>query len=114
MAYLIEHGATTHRVEVHPAGESSYMVEIDGVARTVDSRRVGDTSYSLLIDGASVVAEVTARADAVDVSIDGKVFHFKLADERRRPIALGEPEEEHGRHEIRSLLPGKVVNILVK
>ena len=113
MAYLIDLGQKTHRVDVHPAAESSYTVEIDGVARTVDSRRVGDTTYSLLIDGASVVAEVSAEGDNVSVSIDGEIFRLRLVDERRRPIALGEPEEEQGRHEIRSLMPGKVVDVLV-
>lgn len=114
MAYLIELGERTHRVDVHPGAESRYTVEIDGVARTVDSRRVSDTTYSLLIDGASLVAEVSADGDNFSVSIDGEIFRFRLVDERRRQIVLGEPEEEQGRHEIRSLMPGKVVDVLVK
>jgi biotin carboxyl carrier protein len=113
MGYLVELGQTTHRVDVRPAGESQFTVEIDGTARTVDSRRVGQTTYSLLIDGASVVAEVSCDGDQFSVSVDGEIFRFRLVDERRRQIALGEPEEEKGRHEIRSLMPGKVVDVLV-
>jgi len=114
MAYLVELGEHTYRVDVRPAGESSHTVEIDGVPRTVDSRRVGETGYSLLLDGRSVVAEVSAEGDNFTVSVDGEIFRIRLVDERRRQITLGEPEEEHGRHEIRSLMPGKVVDVLVK
>jgi acetyl/propionyl-CoA carboxylase alpha subunit len=113
MAYLVELGQHTYRVEVHPVGESTVTVDIDGVSRLVDSRRVGSTTYSLLIDGASVVAEVSADGDEFMVSVDGEIFRFRLMDERRRQITLGEPEEEKGRHEIRSLMPGKIVDILV-
>jgi biotin carboxyl carrier protein len=114
MAYLVELAEQTHRVDVRPAGESTFTVEIDGVVRTVDSRRVGQTTYSLLIDGGSVVAEVSAEGDDFTVSVDGEIFRIRLVDERRRQIALGEPEEEKGRHEIRSMMPGKVVDVLVQ
>jgi biotin carboxyl carrier protein len=114
MAYLVELGQQTHRVDVRPSGESTFTVEIDGVARTVDSRRVSQTTYSLLVDGASLVAEVSAEGDEFTVSVDGEIFRFQLVDERRRQITLGEPEEEKGRHEIRSLMPGKVVDVLVQ
>jgi acetyl/propionyl-CoA carboxylase alpha subunit len=114
MAYLAELGQQTHRIEVHPAGESAFTIEIDGVARTVDSRRIGQTTYSLLIEGRSVVAEVSAEGDQFMVSIGGEIFRMQLADERRRQVTLGRPEEEKGRREIRALMPGKVVEVLVQ
>jgi biotin carboxyl carrier protein len=114
MAYLIELDERSHRIEVHPAGDSTFTVEIDGTARTVDSRRIGQTTYSLLIDGHSVVAEVSANEDQFTVTIGGEVFHLHLVDERRRRVTLGEPEEEKGRREVRALMPGKVVDILVR
>jgi biotin carboxyl carrier protein len=114
MAYLAELHHESHRVEVHAAGESTFTVEIDGVARTVDSRRIGATTYSLLINGRSIVAEVSADGDQFTVSIGGEVFHVRLVDERRRQVTLGQPEEEKGRREVRSLMPGKVVEVLVQ
>jgi len=114
MTYLAELGQQTHRIDFHVAGESVYTVEIDGVPRTVDSRRLGETTYSLLIDGRSVVAEVSNNGDQYTVSIAGEIFRFTLLDERRRQIRLGTPEEEKGRHEIRALMPGKVVELLVQ
>ena len=114
MAYLAELDQQTHRIEVHPAGESLFTVEIDGIPRIVDSRRIGQTTYSLLIEGRSVVAEVSADGDQFMVSIGGEVFRVRLADERRRQVMLGQPEEEKGRREIRALMPGKVVEVLVE
>lgn len=114
MAYSAELHQQTHRIEVHPAGDSTFTIEIDGIARTVDSRRIGATTYSLLIDGRSIVAEVSVDGDQFIVSIGGEVFRLRLVDERRRQVTLGEPQEEKGRREVRSVMPGKVVDILVQ
>jgi len=115
MGYFAELHQHTHRIELHAAGDSAFTAEIDGVARTVDSRRIGPTTYSLLIDGRSVVADVTTDGDAFTVSIAGEVFRMRVVDDRRRQVvSLGEPEEERGRHEIRALMPGKIVDILVQ
>ncbi|MFN8624824.1 MAG: biotin/lipoyl-containing protein [Candidatus Binatia bacterium] len=115
MAYVVELHQHTHRIELHPVGDSTFSVEIDGVAQTVDSRRIGQTIYSLLIDGRSVVADVHADGDAYTVAIAGEVFRMRVVDDRRRQVvSLGEPEEERGRHEIRALMPGKIVDILVQ
>jgi biotin carboxyl carrier protein len=114
MAYLAELDQQSHRIDVHAAGDSTFTIEIDGVARTVDSRRIGPTTYSLLIDGRSVVAEVSAEGEQFTVTISGELFRLHLVDERRRRVTLGEPEEEKGRRDIRSLMPGKVVDVLVQ
>lgn len=114
MAYLAELDEQTHRIEVHAAGDTTFTVEIDGVPRVVDSRRIGQTTYSLLIDGRSVVAEVSADGDQFVVSIGGEIFNLRVTDERRRQVTLGAPEEEKGRREIRALMPGKVVEVLVE
>jgi biotin carboxyl carrier protein len=115
MAYVAELRQQTHRIDLHAVGDSTFTAEIDGVARTVDSRRIGPTTYSLLIDGRSVVADVSADGDAYTVSIAGEVFRMRVVDDRRhQEVYLGEPEEEHGRHEIRALMPGKIVDVLVQ
>jgi biotin carboxyl carrier protein len=114
MAYVVELGQHAHRIEVHPTGDSLFTIDIDGAPRTVDSRRIGQTTYSLLIDGRSVVAEVSADGDQFTVTIAGEVFRMRLVDERKRKITLGQPEEEHGRREIRASMPGKVVEVLVQ
>jgi len=114
MAYVVELAQQTHRIDVHAAGDSLFTIDIDGVARTVDSRRIGQTTYSLLMDGRSVVAEVSIEGDQFTVTIAGEVFRMRLVDERKRQVTLGQPEEEHGRREIRASMPGKVVEVLVR
>ena len=114
MAYVADLLGQTHRIELHVAGDSNFTVDIDGVPRTVDTRRLGPNTYSLLIDGHSVVADVSPNGDDYTICIAGEIFRIRLTDERRRQVALGEPEEERGRHEIRALMPGKIVDILVQ
>jgi len=114
MAYVADLQGQTHRIELHVAGDSNFTVDIDGMPRTVDTRRLGPNTYSLLIDGHSVVADVSPNGDDYTVCIAGEIFRIRLTDERRRQVALGEPEEERGRHEIRALMPGKIVDILVQ
>jgi pyruvate carboxylase len=114
MAYQAELDDQTYRIEVHEAGKHS-TVEIDGQPRVVDSRRIGSRTYSLLIDGRSFVADVASDGENYTVSIGGQVYRFRLADERRyRAVALGEPEEEGGRREVRAQIPGKIVEIFVQ
>ncbi len=114
MAYLADLGQRVARIDVHDTGEATYRVDIDGTSHEVDCRQIDSSSYSVLIAHRSYVAEVVAEGDEYEVTIDGDVYRFRLADERRhKPIVLGAPEEEHGRREIRAQMPGKVVDVFV-
>jgi len=114
MAYLAEIDDRTHRLEVHDTGDSTFRVVIDEASHTVDGRHIGPKTYSILIDGRSYVADVTVNGEQCAVTINGDVFRFRLVDEHRHTaVALGSPEEERGRREIRAQMPGKVVDVLV-
>jgi biotin carboxyl carrier protein len=105
-------GADTRRVVVVPLGEGRYEVTLDDQAPfVVDGQRTGTASYSLLMDGRATEVHVLARGDDYTVTSGGRVQRLKLLDERSLRARKGGAGE--GDREIRAVMPGKVVAVLV-
>lgn len=122
MAYIVTLGEQTHHIEVQELEEDHlFRIKIsdkDGTKeRTkeliVDGRKLTAHMYSLLVDQQSFTVDVTAKDDNYTVASAGRSFQLKVLDERRasRPGAGGAGRE--GGKEIRSFMPGKVVDVLV-
>ena len=105
-------GDTTHAVEVVPLDDGRYEVSIDGRSRVVDSRQTGAATFSLLIEHASAEVSVLARGDSYAVEVGGRTHRIRLLNERAlraRGRAVGA-----GDREVRAIMPGKVVAVLVE
>jgi biotin carboxyl carrier protein len=106
-------GAATRRILVVPLGDDCYQVTLDDQAPLlVDGRRTGPLAYSLLIDGRAAEVHVLARGDDYTVASGGRVHCLKLLDERAlrtRKRGAGD-----GDRELRAVMPGKVVAVLVE
>jgi biotin carboxyl carrier protein len=115
MAYIATLGEKTHRIEVQELEEDHlYRVIIDGKEITVDGRKLTAHMYSLLVGNRSFTVDVTTKDDNYTVASAGKSFQLRVLDERRaaRPgEGIGAGRE--GGKEIRSFMPGKVVEVLV-
>ena len=114
MAYIATLGEQTHKIEVQELEEDHlYRIVIDDNERTVDGRQLSAHMYSLLVDDQSFTIDVTSKEDDYTVSCEGKTFQVKLLDERR----AARPGESRGSgvgdKEVRSFMPGKVVEVLV-
>jgi biotin carboxyl carrier protein len=105
-------GNTTRTVVVVPRDGGLYEVTIDGVARVVDARATGAHTLSLLLDGMHREVHLTARAETWTVFSDGHTHRVQLFDERAR--RAGRSAEGPGDKEIRAIMPGKVVAVLVQ
>jgi len=115
MAYIATLGDKTHRLEVQELEEDHlYRVFIDGKEIIVDGRKLTAHMYSLLVGNQSFTVDVTTKDDAYTVASEGKSFHLRVLDERRatRP-GEGSVAGRDGGKEIRSFMPGKVVEVLV-
>jgi biotin carboxyl carrier protein len=115
MAYIATLGEQTHRIEVQELEEDHlYRVIIDGKEITVDGRKLTAHMYSLLIGNQSFTVDVTTKDDNYTVASAGKSFQLRVLDERRaaRPGEGGSAGRAGGK-EIRSFMPGKVVEVLV-
>ena len=114
MAYIATLGDQTHTIEVQELkADHLYRIVIDGKERIVDGRQLSAHMYSLLVEDQSFTIDVTEKDDQYTVSCEGKTFQFSLLDERRalRPGEGG--SSGVGDTEVRSLMPGKIVEILV-
>lgn len=114
MAYIATLGDQTHTIEVQELeADHVYRIVIDGKERIVDGRQLSAHMYSLLVEDQSFTVDVTEKDDQYTVSCEGKTFQFSLLDERRalRPGEGG--SSGVGDTEVRSLMPGKIVEVLV-
>ena len=114
MAYIAALGDQTHTIEVQELeADHLYRIVIDGKERIVDGRQLSAHMYSLLVEDQSFTIDVTEKDDQYTVSCEGKTFQFSLLDERRalRPGEGG--SSGVGDTEVRSLMPGKIVEVLV-
>jgi len=115
MAYIATLGDRTHRIEIQELEEDHlYRIVIDGEELVFDGRKLSAHMYSLLVDNRSFTVDVAAKDDIYTVACEGKSFRLQLLDERRaaRP-GEGRSEGRKGDKEIRSFMPGKVVEVLV-
>ena len=115
MAYIATLGDQTHTIEVQELeADHVYRIVIDDNERIVDGRQLSAHMYSLLIEEQSFTIDVTEKDDQYTVSCEGKTFQFTLLDERRA-LRPGEGSDSGGMGDttVRSLMPGKVVEVLV-
>jgi biotin carboxyl carrier protein len=104
-------GEQTRTVVVVPREDGRYEVTIDGTSRIVDARATGAHTLSLLLDGAQHEVHLAVKADTWTVLADGRAHHVTLLDERAR--RSGRSAQGPGDKEIRAVMPGKVVAVLV-
>ena len=114
MAYIATLGDQTHTIEVQELeADHVYRIIIDDTERIVDGRQLSAHMYSLLVEDQSFTIDVTEKDGQYTVSCEGKTFQFSLLDERRA-LRPGEGSSGGvGDTEIRSLMPGKVIEVLV-
>ena len=105
-------GEATRTVVVVPREGGQYEVTIDGEVRTVDARPTGGGSLSLVLDHAHHEVQVSAKGDDWVVQVDGRTHRLQLLDERAR--RTGRKAHGPGDKEIRAIMPGKVVAVLVE
>ena len=91
--------------------DGRYVVEIDGQRHVVDAYELEGNFYSILNDGRSYEVSVQTERDGYRVRHGAAEQLVSLSDPGRRAREAGRLED--GPEEIVSLMPGKVVRVLV-
>jgi biotin carboxyl carrier protein len=100
-----------HEIEIE-RDDGQYAVTVDGVRHVVDAQALESDFYSLILDGKSYEVSVAAERDAYLVRHGGFETSVRVADPARTARQrLGVVE---GPQRIESLMPGKVVRVLVE
>jgi biotin carboxyl carrier protein len=106
-------GGAARDVEVVEVGPHAYRVTVDGVDHVVDARVLRPGSLSLLIDNRSVACEVRSDGDKHKVDLAGRTIEVTLVDTLRHGGVAVDADAAEGPQEIRAMMPGKIVTVLV-
>ncbi len=104
-------GEREHDVDVR-AVDGGYLVTIDGQEKTVDAAQLESFFYSLIVDGRSY--EISVREPEAGLFVVGHGGHrqeVRLVDPRM--AAAGAHLGESGPAEVRAVMPGRIVALLV-
>jgi len=113
LALVARVGGATRAVDILETEPHHFRVTIDGVAHVVDNRIVRPGWLSLLIDHRSYSVEVRADGDRHRVDIAGRTIEVTLLDALRHSALAASKEDANGPREIRAMMPGKIVTVLV-
>ena len=100
-----------HEIEIERE-DGLYAVTVDGVRHLVDAQKLESDFYSLILEGKSYEVSVAPDKDTYLVRHGGFETSVRVADPARTARQrLGVAE---GPQRIESVMPGKVVRVLVK
>jgi biotin carboxyl carrier protein len=104
-----------HEVEVTELTALSYRVKVAGVEHNLDLRRVGPASFSILVCDRCFDLDVVRNEDELVVTSRATAIRVALVDKRRR-AQRDRTGRRHdgGRAEVKAMMPGRIVNVLVQ
>ncbi len=101
-------------IEELPAS-GSFRVQLRGKTFAADLRQVGQSSFSIIVANRSFDFEVISDGEEGVVSSRTGVTRLTLENGARRLLRGGaKAREVSGRVQIRAMMPGRVVSVLVK
>ena len=106
-------GGATRAVTVAELGDHRYRISIDGVEHDVDARELRAGSFSLLIDHRSHAVDVRSDGERHRIDIGGRTIEVTLIDTLRHGGVSLDAAAAEGPQEIRAMMPGKIVTVLV-
>jgi biotin carboxyl carrier protein len=103
---------TDHEVEIEELNGHTYRVSFAGSAFDVDMCKVGDSSFSVFVGNRSFDLEVSRDGEEIIVASRRGASRVTLVDKRARAASSGR-RQQLGRAEVRAMMPGRVVDVLV-
>ena len=104
-----------HEVEVAELTALSYRVKVASVEHDLDLRRVGPASFSILVGDRCFDLDVVRSEDELVVTSRAGAIRVTLLDKTRRAkrdrVGRG---SDGGRAEVKAMMPGRIVNVLVQ
>jgi biotin carboxyl carrier protein len=114
MRYVATIDGAEHELDVEELGAAgAYNVRIGERELKADLRQVGPSSFSIIVGARSFDFDVIREGDELVVASRAGVSRMTLQDAARRMMRTGAKQIE-GRAELKAMMPGRVVTILVK
>jgi len=114
MRYLATLDGQEHEIEIEELAGDSFTIRFGESSFEADLRRVGPVSFSVIVENRSFDFDVARDGEETVVASRSGSTRLTVADTARRTArAAGKRREVSGRVEIKSAMPGRVVNVLV-
>ena len=113
--YIATLAGAEHELEVEELAANSLRVKFGGTTLEADVRRVGPASYSILVNNRCFDFDVVHDGEEMLVASRGGTTRVTLTDVARRGRRgpLGARPLAVGRAELKAMMPGRVVHVLV-
>src|ERR1700677_3686689 len=113
--YLATLGGVEQELEVEETAAHGLRLKIGEHQFDADVRKVGECSFSVLIGNRSFDLEVVVDGDELIVASRGATTRVTLVDAARRSRRAGAGGRPvAGKASLTAMMPGRVVNVLVK
>jgi len=114
MRYLATLDGQDHEIEIEELAADSFSIRFGENSFQADLRKVGPVSFSVIVDNRSFDFDVARDGDETVVASRSGSTRLTVVDTARRTArASGKRREVSGRVEVKSAMPGRVVNVLV-
>jgi biotin carboxyl carrier protein len=104
-------GDEVHEVQIERQ-DGNFAIEIDGENRLVNAHKLEGDFYSILSDGSSYEVSVEVAGDGYVVRHGASEQQVRFTDPSRQAREMSGAQE--GPQTVESIMPGKVVRVLVK
>ena len=116
MKYVVTHDGAELEVTVVPRGDDRFDVTVGGRQCVADLRGAGGRSlFSLLLDQEAYELSITQTGDVHRVGVHGHDLSLTVESEQQRNARLVDSASgSAGPHTVNSVMPGRVVTLLVR
>ena len=114
MRYVATVDGQEHEIEIEELAADSFAIRFGEHRFEADLRRVGPLSFSVIVNNRSFDFDVARDGEETVVASRSGSTRLTVTDAARRAArAAGRRREVSGRVEIKSAMPGRVVDVLV-
>jgi biotin carboxyl carrier protein len=113
MRYVATLEGAEHEIEIEELSADSYAISFGAHRFEADLRKVGPASFSVIVDNRSFDFDVVRDGEEIVVASRSGSKRLTVVDSARRAARGSKRREVSGRVEIKSAMPGRVVNVLV-
>jgi biotin carboxyl carrier protein len=111
--YVATLDGAEQELEVEEIAENTLRIKFAENTFEVDVRRVGRTSFSILVGNRCFDLDVIEEGDELIVASRGGTTRVTLFDKARRRANGTDRLQAGGKAEMRAMMPGRVINVLV-
>lgn len=115
MRYLATLAGAEHELEIDEQAPGSYAIKVGDTRLEADVKRIGSNSFSIIIGNRAFDFDVIAEGEELVVSSREGQSRLTVIDvaRRARRSAAGARHAGEGRVQLKAMMPGRVVNVLV-